>query len=519
VSKRTSAVGARSNSVPYATLALALVGALFFLVLQPRDRPVEAAAAAFYVDSGLAGIELPRYRDYLQRSQDADAVRRLTQLERATGRAPAHPVDPLAVLRVLQADAVFEHQLRAGKIVEASDPVFADWQRDRQRFDDLSSRILAARLNLNEQTWNEPWRLLTYSLLHAGPVAWLADLLFLLILGPVAEAVAGASLLLGAFCAGSAITGAIHLLLIGTTKTGDWGALAAIAGLLTTAFGTHRIKWSILGTGRRVAVPAYAAVLLLAGFEALRWGWLSFGAVDLPADVAGLAVGALLAWGFRLRDGRRVQRLEAGSAPASTGWPRESSLVLQAREAATRLDTRRAAQLYKEVVDLEPQRIEHLCAYLNVALLGPDETNLQDAALRLLWLRSKSQSEELRKAFVLMTQPKVLAVLPIDEHLRLSRRLVRIREDAAALRVLDAILSDEHLRQLYGRQLADCLLGIYTGYVRRRLTTLADTIRSRLVKYFEAPDQIGGMPPATRPPTTLFTASPNPSRIGRDTRS
>jgi hypothetical protein len=170
-------------------------------------------------------------------------------------------------------------------------------------------------------------------------------------------------------------------------------------------------------------------------------------------------------------------------------------------------------------VDLEPQRIEHLCAYLNVALLGPDETNLQDAALRLLWLRSKSQSEDMRKAFLVMTQPKVLAVLPIDEHLRLARRLVRIREDAAALKVLDAILTDDHLRQLYGRQLADCLLGIYTGYVRRRLTTLADTIRSRLVKYFQAPDQIGGVPPATRPPTTLFTSSPQPTRSYRSTRS
>ena len=167
MSKRTPATGAPSRNVPYATLALALLGSLVFLVLQPRDGPVETAAAAFYVESGLAAIELPRYRDYLQRSEDADAVRRLTLLEHAAGRSPAHPADPLAVLRALQADAVFEHELRAGKIVAASDPVFADWQRDRQRFDELSSRILATRLNLNEQTWSEPWRLLSYSLLHA----------------------------------------------------------------------------------------------------------------------------------------------------------------------------------------------------------------------------------------------------------------------------------------------------------------------------------------------------------------
>ncbi len=193
---------------------------------------------------------------------------------------------------------------------------------------------------------------------------------------------------------------------------------------------------------------------------------------------------------LKLRDSRRAKNLMAQARSAEPDSHRESGLARQAREAATRMDTRRASHLFKELVDLEPQRIEHLCAYLNVALLAPDETTLQDAALRLLWLRSRSHSDEIRKAFLQLTQPKVLKVLPIDEHLRLARRLVRIREDAAALRVLDAILSDSHLRQLYGRQLADCLLGIYTGYMRRRLTTLAEVIHSRLATYFEAPDDL-----------------------------
>jgi hypothetical protein len=81
--------------------------------------------------------------------------------------------------------------------------------------------------------------------------------------------------------------------------------------------------------------------------------------------------------------------------------------------------------------------------------------------------------------------------------------------------VLDAILSDAHLRQLYGRQLADCLLGIYTGYMRRRLTTLAEVIHSRLATYFEAPDDLGGVAPATRPSTTVFTSRPPHTRLPR----
>jgi hypothetical protein len=250
-----------------------------------------------------------------------------------------------------------------------------------------------------------------------------------------------------------------------------------------------------------------AALVIVTGVEALRWMLATSAATDFPADLSGLAFGAAFAGIFKLRDSRRVRDLAAHAPTPDSDAPKESALARQAREAATRMETRRATQLFKELVDLEPRHVEHLAAYLNTALLGPDETALQDAALRLLWLRSKSHSDQLRKAFLQLTQPKVLKVLPIDEHLRLARRLVKLREDAAALKVLDAILSDKHLLQLYGRQLADCLLAIYTGYMRRRLTTLAENIRSRLTTYFEAPNNLGGLPPATRPPTTLFTSS------------
>jgi membrane associated rhomboid family serine protease len=516
---RPTLPGSAKSPLPFATLALALASAIVFLVLQPRDRALQAAAVSYYVDSGLAAIELPRYREFLQRSTDSDAVARLSRLERSTGRNPAKPADPAAAVRALQSDADFENGLRAGKYLLPTDPIFASWERDRRRFDELASMALEQRFGLNESAWSEPWRLVTHAFLHSSLATWLSNLVFLLLLGPFVEAAAGPAMLLLCFLGASAFTGSVHVLVIGSPKLGDWGAMAALAGLLATVFGARAIPARLALGDRRLPIPGFSALLLLAGAEALRWAWGAFASVDLLADVSGLAFGALLTAMFRLRDGRRVRQLLPAQPDDQTQWPKESSLVRQAREAATRLDTRRATQLFKEVVDLEPQRIEHLCAYLNVALLGPDETNLQDAALRLLWLRSKSQSEDMRKAFLVMTQPKVLAVLPIDEHLRLARRLVRIREDAAALKVLDAILTDDHLRQLYGRQLADCLLGIYTGYVRRRLTTLADTIRSRLVKYFQAPDQIGGVPPATRPPTTLFTSSPQPTRSYRSTRS
>jgi len=494
-----------SRPVPFFTLALALASTAVFFVFGAYDRDVLGKAAAFYADSGLAAIELPRYREYLQQSPDPEAPARLQRLERAAGPSIGRPADAAAAIELLRSDRPFERDLRADKVVAPSDPAYSDWQRERQQFDQLTGLALSERLRLSTRTWNEPWRLVTYLLLHPTTPLWLTNLLVLLVLGPFAEAAAGAGLFLLCYLGGGAFSGAASLSFSAQPAVGDWGALAALAGLLAAMFWTHSMSGRLVLSRQAVPVPGLAAPLIVIAVEAARWLLGTAAAVDVAVDGSGLAFGAALVGLFRQRDSRRARQLQAPARSADTEAPKGSALARRAQEAATRLETRRATELFRELVDLEPQQVEHLCGYLNVALLGPDETVLQDAALRLLWLRSKSHSDQLRKAYLQLTQPKVLKVLPIDEHLRLARRLVRQREDAAALKVLDAILTDSHLRELYGRQLADCLLGIYTGYARRRLTTLADTIHSRLTMYFQAPDKLGGRAPSTRRTTTLAT--------------
>jgi membrane associated rhomboid family serine protease len=503
--------GSRTPPIPVATLALALASAIIFIFFGPHDRAALTAAATYYVDSGLAEVELPHYFEYLTQSTDSEAIDRLKRLERATVKSVGRFADPAAVVEVLLADRPFERDLHADKVIKPADAGYADWKTSRQRFDQLLGGALSEQMSLSARSWHEPWRLVTYLFLHAGAALWLSNLLVLLLVGPFAEAAAGPFLLLVCYLGGGAFSGAVNLLFASHPAVGDWGALAALGGLLAATLGAQPIVARLVASRLRIRVPAIAALLAVVGVEAARWILAGSAATDLYADVAGLAFGVTLAGMIKLRDSRRVRDLMAYAAMSAQSsepsGPKESALARQAREAATRLETRRATQLYKELVDLEPRQPEHLYGYLNVALMGADETAIQDAALRLLWLRSKSHSDQMRKAFLLLTQPKVLKVLPIDEHLRLTRRLVKLREDAAALKVLDAILSDNHLRQLYGRQLADCLLGIYTGYVRHRLTTLAEMIRSRLTMYFEAPDHLGGLPPATRPPTTMYTSS------------
>jgi hypothetical protein len=101
----------------------------------------------------------------------------------------------------------------------------------------------------------------------------------------------------------------------------------------------------------------------------------------------------------------------------------------------------------------------------------------------------------------------VLSVLPVDEQLRLARRLVATREDASALRVLDGLLGDSTMRNLYGRQLADCLLGLFTTYSRHGLRQQADQVRQRLSQHFPSPGTLGGIAPSREPPLTVRGAT------------
>jgi hypothetical protein len=63
------------------------------------------------------------------------------------------------------------------------------------------------------------------------------------------------------------------------------------------------------------------------------------------------------------------------------------------------------------------------------------------------------------------------------------------------------------MRNLYGRQLADCLLGLFTTYSRHGLRQQADQVRQRLSQHFPSPGTLGGIAPNREPPLTVRGAT------------
>jgi membrane associated rhomboid family serine protease len=507
-----------ARSLPVVTIALMLACIVVMFGFQGQDPGREQRAYAYYQDSGLGTIELPRYQAYLAARNDPQSAERLHLLRSAAETG-------LPLVQFMQGDSRFLADLHARRVVRPEDPEFARWHEARARFDELLESTVKARYSLGRAQAADAWRFVTYGFLHGGVAHLLGNLLVLALVGPFVEAALGPWRFLLAYLAGGAAAGALHLLVSDASVIGASGAIAATVGMLAVLYGTRKVPvfywiFIVFGTTR---IPALALLPIWLLNEGYQWSLqsrspLSGSAVAYGAHVGGLCAGVLLAWLLAPRSRARDSAAEpAAHADSRRAAPPGSALAVQAQEAASRLDIRRATRLYRQLVELEPTRTEYLGAYLNVALLGAEEEALRDAALRLLWNKFRTPTDDLRRTFLQLTQEKVLKALPVDEHLRLARRLVRFHEDAAALRVIDALLRDDHLRELYARQLADCLLGLFTAYTRHGLTKQADQINSRLSTYFPTGMPIGGIAPSHRPPSTILTSiRPTLGRLALD---
>jgi membrane associated rhomboid family serine protease len=498
-----------ARSLPVVTLALIVINFIVFLAFQGGDQKAYERAATYYFNSQLPQIELPRYAAYLERESDPRAV----QVLRAV-RAGTADLEARAVLATMENDRGFMRELDGGQIVRADDPEQGVWREQRARFNGLIGQVFTQRYSL-EPGSVAGWQLITYQFLHGDFVHLLANMAVLLLAGPFAEAALGRLRFLVAYLAAGAFAGAVHVLISDQGLIGASGSISASMAMVAVLYGRRKVPvfYWLLVYFNTARVPALALLPVWLVIEAVQWVLSPASRVAYDAHIAGFVAGAVLAWLLRPSDAGKVDRiLDEQFAEERTGEQR-SSLLQEAQQAAARLDTRRASRAYGELLQSDPNNTQFATAYFNMALLGRDKDTLADAALRVLWIRSRGARTELRPLYQQMSQPHVLAVLPVDEQLRLARRLVATREDAGALRVLDRLLGDDTLKHLYGRQLADCLLGLFTTYSRHGLRMQADQVRQRLSAHFPSPATLGGLAPNREPPMTIRGATTRSSTL------
>jgi hypothetical protein len=182
---------------PWVTVLLILVNMLVFWGPQRAEEAAQARAAQYYLQSGLPKLELPPFVAWLQEtgSPRANAARRLLERQRYG-----------ELLEGLQQEQAFLRKLHADQIIEPVHARYADWKRERQRYEAQLPAPFTTRWaqDHNPDAESRPWTWLTSAFLHGSTSHLLGNMLFLFLFGFSVELALGRGLYLGFYLLGAA---------------------------------------------------------------------------------------------------------------------------------------------------------------------------------------------------------------------------------------------------------------------------------------------------------------------------
>ncbi len=363
---------------PLVTFALVLVNVLAFLLFQLDDRRELAEVKSYYYDAGLAEIELPHYKEYLEQ-QGADAF---------VERFGDHLDDPAAPwFDRLISDDEFLTRLHAERVITPSDPDYERWRGLRDR---VESRLEATT------TWGfglrpaaaDPVDFVTHMFLHGGVFHLVGNMIFLVALGLLVEVAMGSGAFLGLYLLGG--LGAVGLFMgvhpdSLTPLVGASGAVAGLMGLCSVLYGLRPIRFFyFIGVYfDYVRAPALVLLALWLGKEAVQyWQFADVSGVAYTAHMGGLVTGAVA--GLALRFGTNL--VDEDALDEHKRQEEFDRRVAEANQYLDAMEPERARPLFERLAREHPDNLVVLDGLFRAARFRPGEQAYHDVVHRILAL-------------------------------------------------------------------------------------------------------------------------------------
>ena len=378
---------------PVVTFALLIANVLAFLAFQLDDGREMVEARDYYYESGLAEIELPRYRDYLEaRGADRFVERFGDDLD-----------DPAAPwFSRLLGDSRFQQRLRNGQVIGAGDPDHAAW-RDRrtgfdQRLDD--STVWGHGLRPAEPAATA-W--LSHMFLHGGLFHLVGNMLFLVALGLLVEVALGSLVLTGLYLLSGLGAAGLFIALDPTSTlplVGASGAIAGLMGLVGVLYGMRRVRFFyFIGIYfDYVKAPALALLALWLGKEVYQYlQYSELSNVAYAAHIGGIVTGAVA--GAVVRFGTNA----VDEAALDERAEREAfeARLAQANERLEAMEPERARPLFERMARDYPERLEVLEGLFRACRYAPASEAYHDTVQRILALETGNGADSAATELVL----------------------------------------------------------------------------------------------------------------------
>jgi membrane associated rhomboid family serine protease len=359
---------------PMVTLTLMMINCLVFFFFQTDDDAAWRAAETFYLESGLAGIELPYYLGYLEASGiQNDALKPVEEMD-----------DDLIVSlhTAMESDADFLERLHADRVIVPADAQYDEWTRLRRDFEQKRNQCISFSYGLRP-AFPRPLTFITSMFLHGGVGHLVGNMIFLWILGCMLELGSGRLLFTLIFLVSGVLADGFFWMIYPTFTgplVGASGAIAGLMGAYTVLYGIKRVTvfYSLGFYFDTATVPAILLLPVWLVNECYQLFFMGDSHVAYVAHIGGLLGGAGLALVGEKLMGVKRDRFE--EAPRDKVTP----LMDRAMEHMGRLEMERAQDLFEEVLALSPGHVAALTHLFNIHKLNPETADFHQAARNLL---------------------------------------------------------------------------------------------------------------------------------------
>lgn len=277
---------------PILTIVLIFICIGCYFTWQNKDIERETLAFQYYIDSGLAIIEVPAYVKYLQSIKKPEATTKLQALLKQNPQQAYH-----FALKKLIVDGEFLNQLDNYQIIQPNQPHFKMWLQKHNEFKHLLNRIVKYRFGLKPYAYSLD-SLVLHNFLHDDINHLIINMIFLFMFGFVIELVIGRSAYILVFLL-SGIASAATLIFFDSDSAywvvGASGAIAGLVGFYTLLYGKRRIRffYSVIVYFGYVTAPALVLLPVWFIYELINQYYF-LDQVSNLSHIGGLVTGASL---------------------------------------------------------------------------------------------------------------------------------------------------------------------------------------------------------------------------------
>lgn len=373
---------------PFITILLILVNCFIYFGIQSRDEDKYRSAGAFYMESGLAEIEIDRFMEYMS------AANRAEEISLPANKTKKDPIAIAYLHRKMVKEREFMRRLNNYEVVTAKDAVFSKWKGLRKDYEQRLSEIIGEKYGYKPADGNLK-SAFTYAFLHGSALHLIGNMIFLWLVGCTLELTGRRS----AYGLIYLLTGMASALFFGliykgsvVSLVGASGAIAGIIGAYTVLYGMRKVK-IFYSFGFYFNYARVAAIFLLPVWIGNEIFQLYFGGTSNVAYVAHL--GGLLSGAALGLVQKKLLGGVKGDVLQNDRAERIASLMESGLQKFSELDLQGARMLMNQVLELDPENRAALTHLFNIEKLNPEREEFHATAAKLLLhLHRDSQVDE-----------------------------------------------------------------------------------------------------------------------------